>query len=63
MPPKKASPNENVEELLTKILALNLWKAGAKQMAIARAVGKGGKWVNDFLKGIPKSAKAPKSGR
>jgi hypothetical protein len=61
MPPKKARPDENVEELLTKILALNLWIAGANQMAIARAVGKGGKWVNDFLKGIPKSSRPSRS--
>jgi len=62
MPPKKATPYENVEELLSKILALNLWMAGAKQTAIARAVGKGSDWVNGFLKGIPKLAKPPKSG-
>jgi hypothetical protein len=51
MPPKKLPP---VEELLVKVLALNMWTAGATQIAIASAVGKGGKWVNDFLKGVPK---------
>jgi len=54
MPRKKATPNEQIEELLCKLLAITMWTAGAKQMAIARAVGRGGKWVNDFLKGIPK---------
>jgi len=51
MPPKKLPP---VEELLTKLLALSLWTAGANQDTIAAAVGRGKKWVNDFLKGVPK---------
>lgn len=54
MPPKKLP---QVEELLTKILALNMWTAGATQDSIAAAVGKGKSWVNDFLQGVPKPNK------
>jgi len=54
MPRKKPTPTDQTE-LLTKLLAINMWTAGANQIAIARAVGKGGGWVNDFLKGVPKS--------
>jgi hypothetical protein len=58
MPAKKLPP---VEELLTKLLALNMWTAGASQATIAAAVGRGDKWVNDFLKGVPKPNKSAKS--
>jgi hypothetical protein len=51
MPPKKTPP---AEELLTKLLALNMWTAGATQDAIAATLGKGKAWVNEFLKGVPK---------
>jgi len=54
MPPKKASATQEVEDLLAKLLALNMWTAGAKQNAIAHAVGRGNTWVNDFLKDVPK---------
>jgi hypothetical protein len=53
MPRKKPSPTDQTE-LLTKLLAVAMWSAGAKQASIARAVGRGVQWVNDFLKGIPK---------
>jgi hypothetical protein len=54
MPRKKLTPNDDVVELLTKLLAINMWKAGASQAVIARAVGRGLTWVNGFLKGVPK---------
>jgi len=54
MPPKKQTPNNQVEDLLSKLLAINLWSAGASQNTIARAVHKSATWVNDFLKGVPK---------
>jgi hypothetical protein len=54
MPPKKQTPNDGVEELLSKLVAINLWTAGASQNTIAHAVGKSATWVNHFLKGVPK---------
>jgi hypothetical protein len=53
MPRKKLTPNDQTE-LLIKLLSISMWNAGASQAAIARAVGRGLKWVNSFLKGIPK---------
>ena len=53
MPRKKPTPADQID-LLTKLLAVSMWTAGANQIAIARAVGKGGGWVNSFLKGVPK---------
>jgi hypothetical protein len=53
VPRKKLNPSDQTE-LLTKLLAISMWNAGASQAAIARALGRGLKWVNDFLKGIPK---------
>lgn len=57
MPPRKAPP---VEELLAKLIAINMWTAGATQEAIAAALGKSKGWVNDFLKGVPKKSKSQK---
>ena len=54
MPGKKRTENDQVEELLAKLVAASLWNAGASQNTIARAVGKSATWVNDFLKGVPK---------
>jgi hypothetical protein len=54
MPPKKRTSNTEVEELLSKLIAITMWSAGASQGKIARAVGKSTNWVNDFLKGVPK---------
>lgn len=53
MPRKKLMPSDQ-NELLTKLLAVNMWSAGASQAAIARSLGRGLSWVNGFLKGIPK---------
>lgn len=58
MPGKKRTPNDKVEDLLSKLVAINLWIAGAGQGKIARAVGKSPNWVNDFLKGVPKPKKS-----
>jgi hypothetical protein len=52
------TPNDEIEELLSKLLAINLWNAGASQNKIASAVGKSPNWVNDFLKGVPKPKKS-----
>jgi len=54
MPRKKQTPNDQIEQLLSKLIAINLWNAGAGQKTIARAVGKSATWVNAFLKGVPK---------
>jgi hypothetical protein len=54
MPRKKQTPNDQVEELLSKLLAIDLWTARATQGTIARVLGKSPNWVNDLLKGIPK---------
>jgi hypothetical protein len=51
---KKQTPNDQVEELLSKLLTIGLWTSGASQNTIARAVGKSATWVNQFLKGVPK---------
>ena len=54
MAEKKYGANQGVEELLCKLIALNMWAAGATQAAIARNLGKGMTWVNESLKGVPK---------
>ena len=60
MPPKKPTPNDQIEELLTKLVAINLWTAGASQDVIAARVGKGKLWVNEFVQGVPKPPAAKK---
>jgi hypothetical protein len=42
-------------DVLAKLLAVNMWVAGANQSSIARAVGKSKSWVNSLLRGVPKS--------
>jgi len=54
MPGKKQTPNDQIEELLAKLLTINLWSRGTSQDKIARAIGKSKTWVNQFLKGVPK---------
>jgi hypothetical protein len=51
---KKEIPSDQVEELTAKLVAINLWTAGASQGTIARALGKSKTWVNEFLKDVPK---------
>lgn len=54
---KKQTPNEQLEGLVSKLIAISLWNSGASQSKIASAVGKSKIWVNDFLKGVPKPSK------
>jgi len=58
MPPKKRTTNSEVEELLSKLIAISMWNAGTSQGNIARAIGKSPNWVNAFLKGVPKPARS-----
>jgi hypothetical protein len=62
MPRKNLTPDDQ-NELLTKLLVVNLWTAGASQVTISKAVGRGTIWVNKFLLGVPKPGvpKADKS--
>jgi hypothetical protein len=46
--------NDKIEELLSQLIALSLWRAGASQDKIARALKKSKGWVNELLKGVPK---------
>jgi len=54
----KETSNPKIEELLSKLIAIGLWNAGASQEKIAQAVGKSKIWVNDFLKDVPKPKKS-----
>lgn len=58
--PKKKSDEQTIEELLTKLIALTMWQAGATQGVIAVRLGKGKAWVNSFLQGVPRTNPAPK---
>jgi transcriptional regulator with XRE-family HTH domain len=42
-------------ELLEKLLVLQLNSLGATQSQIARFMGKSKSWVNDLMKGLPKT--------
>jgi hypothetical protein len=55
MPPKNDASNSKVEELLNKLIAINMWTADATQDVIAARLGKSKGWVNNFLRGVPKS--------
>jgi hypothetical protein len=57
MPPKKEA-ERNLEDLLTKLLAVSLWSTGATQDVIAARLGKGKAWVNAFLKSVPRPSVA-----
>lgn len=43
-----------VEELLQKLLVLQMFSLGATQEKTAKVVGRSKQWVNDILKGMPK---------
>lgn len=45
------------DELLAKMLAVQLHSMGATQDQIARVVGKQKLWVNKLLRGVPRKAK------
>ncbi len=45
------------QELLQKMLAIQLHGTGATQDAISRIVGRRKEWVNQLLRGLPKRDK------
>jgi hypothetical protein len=45
---------QRVEELLQKLLVLQLFSMGATQERTAKIVGRQKRWVNEILKGIPR---------
>jgi hypothetical protein len=49
-----ASDLERVEELLQKLLVLQMFSMGATQEKTAKVVGRQKQWVNELLKGIPR---------
>lgn len=55
---KRGAPSdlERVEELLQKLLVLQLFSIGATQEKTAKVVGRQKQWVNEILKGIPRKA-------
>lgn len=53
---KRGPGGDQTEELLQKLLVLQLHALGTSQDKIARVVGRQKLWVNDLLKGIPRGA-------
>jgi hypothetical protein len=53
-PPPADDSMGNIEELLQKMLVLQMFSMGATQDKIAKAVGRQKLWVNTLLKGIPR---------
>jgi hypothetical protein len=51
--PKAEATEVPSEELLRKLLAVNLYMAGANYTSIARTIGKGKTWVVATLRGLP----------
>jgi hypothetical protein len=45
-----------VEELLQKLVVLQMFSMGATQDKIAKTVGRQRQWVTDLLKGLPRKA-------
>jgi hypothetical protein len=43
---------QRVEELLQKLLVLQMFSMGATQAKTAKVVGRSKQWVNEILKGI-----------
>ena len=58
MPKKKLDNQGPPAELLEKILVFQLYALGAPQGRIAKIVGRGTRWVNDLLKGLPKGGRS-----
>lgn len=52
-----ANESERTNELLEKILAVQLHMAGATQDQVARTIKKSKQWVNALLKDIPRRPK------
>ena len=55
---KRGSANdlERIEELVQKLLVLQMVSMGATQEKTAKVVGRQKQWVNEILKGIPRKA-------
>ena len=49
-----ASDLERVEEVLQKLLVLQMFSMGATQEKTAKVLGRQKQWVNELLKGIPR---------
>jgi hypothetical protein len=56
VPKTSKTASSKSEELLQKILAVQMHGLGATQDQIARIVGKQKLWVNALLKGVPRRA-------
>lgn len=54
--PKRGAANdlERVEEVLQKLLVLQMFSMGATQEKTAKVVGRQKQWVNEILKGMPR---------
>lgn len=50
---KAVVPVDATDELLRKLIAVNLYHAGASYGAIAKNLGKGKTWVVASLRGLP----------
>lgn len=56
MPKSGQAEEGKLEELLQKLLVLQLFSMGASQDKIAKVVGRQKLWVNTILKGIPRGS-------
>lgn len=56
MAKRAGAETEKVEELLQKLLVIQMFSIGASQEKIAKVVGRQKLWVNGILKGIPRKA-------
>jgi hypothetical protein len=54
VPKRQRTEDEELKELLQKLLVLQLFSMGATQDKIAKVVGRQKLWVNTLLKGIPR---------
>jgi hypothetical protein len=54
MPNLRGQSVDPVEELLQKLLVVQLFSLGATQEKIAKVVGRQKLWVNGILKGLPR---------
>jgi len=54
MPRSGRVEGDKLEELLQKLLVLQMFSMGATQDKIAKVVGRQKMWVNTVLKGIPR---------
>jgi hypothetical protein len=54
MPKSGRGEDGKVEELLQKLLVLQMFSMGVPQEKIAKTVGRQRQWVTELLKGIPR---------